>query len=117
MRWSMLVVMTILIGCNMSGCGIFNTEQMFDITTDAQGQRIAADTLRNWQTWRSLVDPQLENEKMKKRAPGFPTWNEKWIRQIRAIEESQENSPKYINYIIESRRRAGLPELEYNLPQ
>jgi len=54
---------------------------------------------------------------MKMPAPGYKTWNEKWIWQIRAIEKGQENAPKYINHIIELRRRAGLPELEYNLPQ
>jgi len=29
-----------------------------------------------------------------------------------ALESSQENAPKYIAYIIESRHRAGLPPLE-----
>ena len=114
MRWSTLLLLALLMGCNMSGCGrgIFNTEPFVDTTTDVQGQRVAADTPRNWQEWRWDIDPQIAAEAAGKRPPGFPTWNEKWVRQIRAIEKTQENAPKYIAHLIEARRHANLPELE-----
>jgi len=109
-----MLSMVLLMGGNMSGCGrgIFNTEPFTDTTKDVHGRAIAADTARNWQEWREVVDPQLAAESMGRKPPGFSTWNEKWIRQLRAIEKTQENAPKYIAYIVEARRRAGLPELE-----
>lgn len=108
-----LSVMALLVGCNMSGCnrGVFSKEPFVDKTTDAQGNSVAADTPRNWQEWREEIDPQLRAEATGKRPPGYQTWNEKWVRQLQAIETTQENAPKYIAYIIEERQRAGLPGL------
>jgi len=82
------------------------------MTKDERGRSIAADTQRNWQEFQWDIDPQIEEERMGKPAPGFPTWNEKWVRALAWISKTQENAPKYIAHIIESRRRAGLPELE-----
>lgn len=108
-----LLLGVMLAGCGMTGNGsIFNTEPYTDTVKDANGRSIAADTQRNWEKWRGLVDPQIASEIAGAKAPGFPTWNEKWVRQLRHIDSSQENAPKYIAYIIESRRKAGLPELE-----
>lgn len=114
LRCVQVFTMVLLMACSMSGCGrgIFNTEPFTDTTRDAQGRSIAADTPRNWEFFRELVDPQISSEAQGKRPPGFPTWNEKWVRQLRHIESGRENATKYIAYIIESRRRAGLPELE-----
>ena len=118
-RWVQLLVITIVMGIGMMGCngGLFNTEPFVDTTTDAQGNRLLADTQRRWQDWREAIDPQIRAETSGRNAPGFPTWNEKWVRQLLALEKSQENAPKYIAYIIESRRQMGLPELEgYSSP-
>ncbi len=117
--WVQLLVITIVMGIGMMGCngGLFNTEPFVDTTTDAQGNRLLADTQRRWQDWREAIDPQISAEASGRNAPGFPTWNEKWVRQLLALEKSQENAPKYIAYIIESRRQKGLPELEgYSSP-
>lgn len=113
-RWAQLLVVVILMGASMAGCGrgIFNTEPFVDAQKDAQGNTILLDTNRNWQDWREAIDPQIRAEISGRSAPGFPTWNEKWVRQLQAIEKTQENAPKYIAYIIDARRRAGLPELE-----
>lgn len=100
-----------LAGCVMAG-SIFNTEPFVDAKKDAQGNVILLDTPRNWQDWRELADLDLAAEIAGKKAPGGATWNKKWARQLLAIEKTQENAPKYVTYIIESRRRAGLPELE-----
>ncbi len=114
LRWVQAMAVVFLMGCCMSGCsrGVFNTEPFTDTTRNAQGHSIAADTARNWEFFRELVDPQISSEAQGKRPPGFSTWNEKWLRQLQHIESGRENAPKYIAYIIESRRRAGLPELE-----
>jgi len=113
-RWVQLLGMVVLMEVSMSGCGrgIFNTEQMTDRAQDAQGRSIALDTPRNWQFFREAVDPDIVAESEGESAPGFSTWNEKWVRQLRHLKSGRENAPKYIVYIIESRRRAGLPELE-----
>ena len=84
---------------------------MSDAHTTADGKRMLLDTPRNWEFWRRLVDPQLASEAAGGRPPGFATWNEKWVKQLRSIDESQENASKYTSYIIEHRRLAGLPEL------
>lgn len=114
LRRVQMLIIVLMVGCSVSGGGrgILNTEPFTDTTRDAQGRSIAADTARNWEFFRVLVDPQISSEAQGKRPPGFPTWNEKWLRQLRHIESGRENAPKYIAYIIESRRRAGLPELE-----
>lgn len=113
-RCVQLLAAVILMGVGMTGCGrgIFNTEPFVDAKNDEGGNTVLLDTDRNWQDWLEAVDPQIRAEISGRDAPGFPTWNEKWVRQLLAIERSQENAPKYIAYIIESRRRAGLPELE-----
>ena len=118
-RWVQLSVMAVLLGVSMSGCGrgIFNTEPFVDARKDEHGNTVLLDTDRNWQDWRDAVDPQIRAEVSGRNTPGFPSWNEKWVAQLLAIERTQEDASNYIAYIIESRRRAGLPELEgYALP-
>jgi hypothetical protein len=107
-------LLVLMVGCNMSGCGrgIFNTEPFTDMTKDEHGRSKIADTPRNWRDWREEIGFALEAEAAGKRANGGVTWNEFWLLRFRALERTQENAPKYIDYIIEARRRAGLPELE-----
>lgn len=107
-------LLLLVVGCSMSGFGrgIFNTEPFVDTTKDGRGRSIAADSPRNWRDWREQIDPQLEAEAAGRRAPGGVAWNESWLLIFQALESTQENAPKYIAYIIEWRRCAGLPELE-----
>jgi len=108
------LLVLLLAGISVVGCshGIFGTEPFVDVATDANGRKIIADTARNWQEWREDIDPQIEKEAAGGRPPGSPTWNEKWVLQLRSIETNQENAAKYIGHILESRRSLGLPELE-----
>lgn len=46
--------------------------------------------------------------------PSGLTWNEAWIMIIKSLQEGQENSQKYIDYIIKTRHESGLPKLIYN---
>jgi len=113
-RWAQLLAMALLMGVSMSGCsrGIFNTEPFVDARKDGQGRSVLLDTPRMWQYWREDVDSAVAKEVVGKRpGGGIPSWNANWLRAIKA-NENRENAPKYIAYIIESRRRAGLPELE-----
>lgn len=115
LRWVLSFSLVLLMGCNMSGCGrgIFNTEPFVDAKKDEQGNSVLLDTSRMWNEFRETVDMQVENERLGKRPPGVPTWNEHWLRVIKHMQSgSQEHAEKYIAYIIESRRKSGLPELE-----
>ena len=103
----------------MSGCGggVFNTEPSADWGKRPDGREILLDTDRNWRDWREGIDSAIRTEKAEMKALGFPDWGVFWNREISRIEATRENAPKHIAYIIESRRRAGLPELEgYPLP-
>lgn len=41
----------------------------------------------------------------------LPTWEDKWIVNCRIVYKYQENPGRYLEYIINARRAAGLPEL------
>lgn len=113
-RWSILLVFVFLVGCNMSGCsrGIFNTEPFVDAKKDEHGKVILLDTPRMWQYWREDTDRDVARELAGARpGGGIPSWNVFWLRVI-STNNDRENAPKYIAYIIETRRQAGLPELE-----
>lgn len=108
-------LMVLLTGCSMSGCGrgIFNTESFVDATKDDSGRVVLRDTPRMWVDFRENVDRQVARESRGEPAQGRMSWNDFWLRRVAYMNGgSQENAPKYIAYIIESRRRAGLPELE-----
>jgi hypothetical protein len=113
-RWPQLLVVIALMGVSMSGCGrgILNTEPFVDAKKDEHGKVILLDTPRMWQYWREDTDRDVAREVAGMRpGGGIPSWNAFWLRVISANSD-RENAPKYIAYIIESRRRAGLPELE-----
>lgn len=108
-----MLLLTVLMGCNMSGCGMADTEPFVDAEKDEQGNLRLLDTPRMWKNWTENVDFRVSNEVSGRRPPGGKsTWNDFWIRLINENRERRENAQKYINYIIEKRREAGLPPLE-----
>lgn len=91
---------------------IFNTEPFVDAKKDANGNVVLLDTPRMWADFVDLTDKQTSSERAGKRPPGVSDWNKHWIMRIREMEGgSRENAPRYIAYIVEQRRKAGLPEL------
>lgn len=71
------------------------------------------DTPALWDEFRRMMDMHIELERAGKPAGGRVSWSDFWNLRIRALApERQEHSAKYINYIIEARRKAGLPELD-----
>jgi hypothetical protein len=102
---------TILTGCVMSG-SIFNTEPFVDAKKDEKGNSVLLDTPRMWADFVNLTNKQISSEKKGERPPGVSDWNKHWQMRIHEMENgSRENSSRYINYIIQQRRGAGLPEL------
>jgi hypothetical protein len=115
LRCVQALAMVLLMGCSMSGCsrGIFNTEPFVDAKKDEHGNVVLRDTPRMWADFRENVDREVAKERNGDPAQGRISWNDFWLRRLAHIESgAQENAPKYIAYIIESRRRAGLPEIE-----
>jgi len=96
----------------IGGCSIFDTTPFKDEIVDENGQTKFADTESNWIDWRTVVDPQLDEEIAGWSAPGFSSWNHKWTSMIRGIEQSQENPERYIQHLKSRRREAGLAEIE-----
>ena len=85
---------------------------MVDTRRDAQGNVILRDTPRMWADWMSGVDRTVAKEAAGD-APGggMPSWESHWQRVIRENSTSRENPQRYIDYLLDTRRRAGLPEL------
>lgn len=107
-----MLLLTLLMGCNISGCGIAGTEPFVDAEKDEQGNVRLQDTPRMWRDWQADVDRAVAKE-VSGEPPGrgIESWSKQWQRVIRANRD-RENAQKYINYIIDKRQEAGLPPLE-----
>jgi hypothetical protein len=98
----------------LSGCAgsIFNTAPMLDTRKDAQDNTIVLDTPRMWADWTTSADTAVASEAAGgPPGPGLPDWQAHWHYVIKNNTQSRENPSKYLAYVIEARRRAGLPEL------
>jgi len=96
-----------------SGCGLFNTEPFADTTYDQSGNLVVADTERMWVSFIERVGRRVNNELAGyKPEAGKASWDEFWLWWFEGIEEAQENAPKYIEYIVRTRRNHGLPDIE-----
>jgi hypothetical protein len=102
----------------LGGCNAFKADPGFDhgkgVKYLADGTMILADTPAHWDSFRTIIDGHIERE----RQGGTPfhtdptTWNDFWNNRLRAIEAGRgENWPRYAAYIVEARRRAGLPDI------
>ncbi|HET8941963.1 MAG TPA: hypothetical protein VFN13_08245 [Rudaea sp.] len=115
MKPHMLIGCTLLLGMlSMSGCGVSAVlnDSGIDAKHDAQGNVILLDTPRMWRDFVQMTHIAIEHE-----LAGDTHWgqsksaNEEWIRVILYDQSHREHPKKYIDYIIEQRREAGLPEL------
>jgi hypothetical protein len=83
-----------------------------DARHDPNGKVVLLDTPRMWAQFAQLTDITIEHELAgNTHWGGYKSANDAWIHTIRANETGRENAQKYITYIIERRRAAGLPEL------
>jgi|GEM_PF-2502504 len=107
------VFLVFVSGAVMSCGGSSNTEPFvdMDIYTDESGNVFIADTPRMWEDFvirtRERIKQNINNE----RPPGVDSWNEHWVVSLESIKNGQQNPDKYIEYIINERRKAGLPEI------
>ena len=104
-----------LVGCmGMSKTSIFNTEPYMDTVTDDTGRTLLADTPRNWRDWTEVMDRHIAREiEGQGVSGGYDSWNKFWEKIIGSLTKNTENYQKYIIYIIDIRRKSGLPELVF----
>ncbi|MES9869794.1 MAG: hypothetical protein ABW090_08230 [Sedimenticola sp.] len=103
-----------LVVVSMTGCGSGFFSSGIDSKHDGHGKVILLDTPNNWDTWITIIDLEIADELAGKKPPGgAKSWDERWYRSIDNLNEGhQENEKKYIKYIIDSRRKVGLPPLK-----
>jgi len=112
---AVLLVGSLLVIGYFVGCGSWLNlfEPMGDYRRDNQGNLRRLDTRKNWEFHQMTVGMHVDLERAGEPAPGAMSWNTFWRYRI-AAHETTENKEKYIAYIVESRRAAGLPELEFD---
>lgn len=109
-----LLVSVVLVVVFMTGCGSGFFSSGIDSKRDEYGNTILLDTSNNWDNWTRIVDIGVKHELAGVRPPGgLKSWNDSWLLSIEHLNEGhQENKGKYIEYIIESRKKAQLPPLK-----
>jgi hypothetical protein len=107
-----LVVAAVCLLC-LSGCGLLYYEPMIDAVENERGEVILADTPKMWRQWKEVVDLRISWEISGDDPPmGKASWPEFWRELIRRNRSGgRENPERYVDYIIVSRREAGLPPL------
>jgi len=83
-----------------------------DYRRDQQGNVQLLDTPRMRADAAFAYDRNIEMEKRGHVLSNGMSWNERWLNTIRSVRSNTENPEWYVGYIIEQRRKAGLPELE-----
>lgn len=104
---------------SVSGCGIVGgafKDPFIDAATNKDGVRVVLDTPRMWNEWADRVDGIIRYEisgRMPRRM--FNSWSDKWGFMMSTAVERRDNIENYRNYIIISRRVAGLPEFDFQV--
>ena len=80
-------------------------------TTAPDGRKLVKDTAADWEEFKSIVDSDVQDEDSGKPASGGFSWNDRWVGSIESLREGRENHQRYVDYIIGTRRRHGLPDL------
>ena len=112
---------------SLAACALTGEGGLLDSGADfgklPDGRHILLDTPRMWRRWTDSVDSEIPREvsyrngtsqmdSLKGKPQGGGAWNGYWLRRISALQSGhQEHPQKYADYIIEQRRRVGLPEL------
>jgi hypothetical protein len=117
LRKSFLLVSLFAVLCSVGSCDAAQqfknmSSSRFDMTRDAQGNEIFADTPKMWEDFVQRTDVAIHDEVAGKTHWGkYKSANDGWVAGIRNMPKYREHPQKYIDYIIQKRRAAGLPEL------
>lgn len=102
----------------LSGCVAMPPYDEVDYGKTADGKSYLRDTPRTWSFLKRETDEAIALE-LKGVPPrgGMKSWNEGWVRGILNLRNGGvENPEKYIAYIVEQRRKLGLPEIVFPVP-
>ena len=116
MNKALALILTLATTISAVSCSIIQTSipQQVEGERRPDGTWYLYDTPSHRAEFQRMMDMHIEDEKAGlKPSGGHKQWNEFWLSIIRVLTpDRQQNPAKYIDCIIESRRRAGLPELE-----
>lgn len=108
MKFFSSLVTVCMLAVGLVSCDFFRPFP--DAGRDENGNVVLLDTPRMWEDFQG----DIVGEIVKNIAGGSPngggSWNEYWLDRIRYAGR-RENGQKYVDYIIQKRREAGLPEL------
>lgn len=107
-----VIILVVLIILAAGAYGMFKNGKEVETKRDAQGNVILLDTPRMREFAAYCYDQTIEMEKQGHQMSNGMSWNERWLGTIRSIRQNTDNPEWYVQYIIEQRRKAGLPELE-----
>ena len=100
----------------LPGCVAMPPYDEVDYGKTVDGKTYLRDTPRTWKYLKSEIDEGIASE-LKGESPGgsFKSWNDARVHGIRhfRISGEIENPEKYIAYLIDQRRKAGLPEIVF----
>ena len=98
-----------------AGCGLFHYEPFVDLVVDADGNRVVADTAREWEMFKHVFTDRDVFDEAAGRPPSrhVASWHDYWLGILESlVERRRENVRKHLGYIAERRRQAGLPDVD-----
>lgn len=118
-RQSLFVLFVVVF---VSGCGILAgvyEAPYVDAVKNKDGSITVLDTPRMWNMWVAKIDDDIRYE-VSGRKPfifgdGLNAWRDTWEYALITPLKDQENRGKYKDYLVISRRVAGLPELDVRI--
>jgi len=87
-----------------------------DVRIKADGSVFVLATDHNWQELTKYNRDEVKKESIK--APpllNYPTWTDYWRDRFTKTSLNAENPKRYLKFIVELRRKSGLPELPKDL--
>lgn len=106
---AVVFILVLLVGIIASKMSSFDKSNYME---DEHGNIVLLDTSAMRAGSSSAYDSTIQMELRGHKLSNGESWNDAWLRTISSIRQHTHNPEWYIQYIIEQRRKAGLPELE-----
>jgi hypothetical protein len=109
------VLSSVLLILLMTECAFLNvfSPSPYQLIRDSKGNEILRDTQGEREEFKWAMDGHIQHELAKDHTPGSKDhdWRAFWKSHIRVVRRNSQNAQWYVDYIIDARRSAGLPEL------
>lgn len=109
--WYWLLIVGVAAVLLLAVCAKAFSGDGIDYRKDGEGKVILRDTPAMRADAAMAYDGNIAMEKRGHKLSNGASWNDEWVRTIRAVRRNTENPEWYVQYIIQKRREAGLPEL------